>query len=63
MEDVSLGEVESGVLAGDVAVVGGVVVEQRAQPHSGMGCGLVGILLLLIIMILDIGLLDNIWQL
>ena len=45
MEDVSLGEVESGVLAGDVAVVGGVVVEQRAQPHSGVGCGFVGILL------------------
>ena len=33
MENVPLAEVEAGVLAGDMAVVGGVVVEQGSQPH------------------------------
>ena len=33
MENVPFAEVEAGVLAGDVAVVAGVVVEQGAQTH------------------------------
>ena len=36
VENVPLGEVQAGVLARDVAVVGGVVVEQGAQTNSLM---------------------------
>ena len=42
MEYVPLGEVQAGVLARDVAVVGGVVVEEGAKPdpfaRSGVFC-------------------------